>query len=166
MVPIPPLFEEVGSFKISNQPIVKAQGLVLVGVVDSFWIFLWPRTPLNLLVLYLVVRIARPTSLAIWHRGCSHRMFSQRRPNRNGSPNRRHFASLDLKEHPDFLHRKPTSQDIRSFFPGISCAFRSSECVFASLAKNLFRIGASLAIWGCAIRIASHIAVASRDLGH
>ena len=25
---------------------------------------------------------------------------------------------------------------------------------------------ASLAIWGCAIRIASHIAVASHDLGH
>ena len=39
----------------------------------------------------LVARIARPTSLAIWHRGRSHR-----RPNRSGSPNRRHFASLDL----------------------------------------------------------------------
>ena len=39
----------------------------------------------------LVARIARPTSLTIWHRGCSHR-----RPNRSGSPNRRHFASLDL----------------------------------------------------------------------
>ena len=39
----------------------------------------------------LVVRIARPTSLAIWHRGRSHR-----RPNRSGSPNRRHFASLGL----------------------------------------------------------------------
>ena len=45
----------------------------------------------------LVFRIARPTSLAIWHRGYSHR-----RPNRSGSPNRRHFASLDLKEHLDF----------------------------------------------------------------
>ena len=59
----------------------------------------------------LVVRIARPTSLAIWHRGCSHR-----RPNRSGSPNRRHFASLDLKKHPDFSHRRPTSQDFRRRF--------------------------------------------------
>ena len=59
----------------------------------------------------LVVRIARPTSLAIWHRGRSHR-----RPNRSGSPNRRHFASLDLKKHPDFSHRRPTSQDFRRLF--------------------------------------------------
>ena len=42
----------------------------------------------------LVVRIARPELLSIWHRGRSHR-----RPNRSGSPNRRHFASLDLKKH-------------------------------------------------------------------
>ena len=93
-----------------------------------------------------MVRIARPTSLAIWHRGCSHR-----RPNRSGSPNRRHFASLDLKKHPDVSHRRPTSQDFRRrffwHFP-------------ASLAKKLF---ASLVIWGCANQIASHIAVASRD---
>ena len=33
----------------------------------------------------------------------------------------------------------------------------------ASERKNFFT---SLAIWGCAIQIASHIAVASRDLGH
>ena len=59
----------------------------------------------------LVVRIARPTSLAIWHRGRSHR-----RPNRSGSPNRRHFASLDLKKHPDFSHCRPTSQDFRRRF--------------------------------------------------
>ena len=39
----------------------------------------------------LVARIARPVSLAIWHRGCSHR-----KPNRSESPNRKHFASLDL----------------------------------------------------------------------
>ena len=57
-----------------------------------------------------MVRIARPESLAIWHRGRSHR------PNRSGTPNRRHFASLDLKKHPDFLHRRPTSQDFRGFF--------------------------------------------------
>ena len=36
--------------------------------------------------------MAWSTSLAIWHRGRSHR-----RPNRSESPNRRHFASLDLK---------------------------------------------------------------------
>ena len=62
--------------------------------------------------LVLVVRIARPTSLAIWHRGRSHR-----RPNRSGSPNRRHFASLDLQKHANFSHRRPTSQDFcRRFF--------------------------------------------------
>ena len=59
----------------------------------------------------LVARIARPASLATWHHGHSHR-----RPNRSGSPNRRHFASLDLKKHPDFSHRRPTSQDFRRFF--------------------------------------------------
>ena len=73
----------------------------------------------------LVVRIARPASLAIWHRGRSHR-----RPSRSESPNRRHFVSL----------------------MGLRIA---SEKLFASLV-----------IWGCVIRIASHIAVASRDLGH
>ena len=107
-----------------------------------------------------MVRIARPESLAIWHRGLSHR-----RLNRSESPNRRHFASLDLEKHPDFSHRRPTSQDFRRIFLlAFSCDFRSSECVFGSLAKKNFF--ASLAIWGCAIRIASHIAVASRDLGH
>ena len=45
----------------------------------------------------LVVRLARPTSLAIWGRGRSHR-----RPNRSESLNRRHFASLDLKNLPIF----------------------------------------------------------------
>ena len=95
--------------------------------------------------LLLVVRIARPTSLAIWHRGCSHR-----RPNRSGSPNRRHFASLDLKKHPDFSHRRPTSQDFRRLFfwhfPVISDQANHSECVFASLAKNLFRIASDLGV--------------------
>ena len=61
-----------------------------------------------------MVRIARPASLAIWHRGRSHR-----RPNRRESPNRRHFASLDLKKHGDFSHRRPTSQDFRSLFSAI-----------------------------------------------
>ena len=42
----------------------------------------------------------RPTSLAIWHRGRSHR-----RPNRSESPNRRHFASL-CKMHADTSHRR------------------------------------------------------------
>ena len=54
-----------------------------------------------------------------WHSGRSHR-----RPNCSGSPNRRHFASLDLKKHPDFSYRRPTSQDFRrrffSHFPVIS----------------------------------------------
>ena len=86
-----------------------------------------------------MARIARPRSLAIWHRGCSHR-----RPNRSGSPNRRHFASLDLKKHPDFPHRRPTSQDFRSIFLAFSCDFRSSECAFASLAEKLFRIASDL----------------------
>ena len=63
----------------------------------------------------LVVRIARPASLAIWHRG-----RSRRRPNRSRSPNRRHLASLDLKKHPDFSHRRPTSQDFRK---GVFCYF-------------------------------------------
>ena len=66
-------------------------------------------------IMNLVVRIARPTSLAIWHRGCSHR-----RPNRSWSPNRRHFASLDLKKHPDLSHRRPTSQALFWHFPVIS----------------------------------------------
>ena len=82
----------------------------------------------------LVARIARPASLAIWHRGRSHR-----RPNRNESPDRSYFASLDLKKHADFSHRRPTSQDFRSEF--------SADFFFESLAN-----------WGCAIRIASHIA--------
>ena len=60
---------------------------------------------------FLVVRIARPTSLAIWHRKRSHR-----RPNRSGSPNRRHFASLDPKKHANFSHRRSTSQDFRRRF--------------------------------------------------
>ena len=86
----------------------------------SFWPFLWFGLPGRLLIkllriqsftLTLVVRIARPTSLAIWHCGRSHRM-----PNRSGSPNRRHFASLNLKKHLNFSHRRPTSQDFRRRF--------------------------------------------------
>ena len=107
----------------------------------------------------LVVRIARPESLAIWHRGRSHR-----RPNRSGSPNRRHFASLGLKKHPDFSHRRPTSQDFRwLFFSRNFLWFQIKRmCFRIASEKKLF---ASLVIWGCAIRIASHIAVASRGFG-
>ena len=47
---------------------------------------------------------------------------SQRRPNCSGSPNRRHFVSLDLRKHADFSHRRPTSQDFRESF--CSCEFR------------------------------------------
>ena len=91
--------------------------LVLVIVVV---LLLPPPPPLPLLLL-LVVRIARPASLAIWHRGRSHR-----KPNCNESPNRTHFASLDLKKHVDFLHRRPISQDFRREFSAISCDFRSN----------------------------------------
>ena len=91
----------------------------------------------------LVARIARPKSLAIWHRGRSHR-----RPNCSGSPNRRHFASLDLKIHPDFPHCRPTSQDFRRrfflHFPVIN--LRASEYVFTSLAKKQFRIASDLGV--------------------
>ena len=81
----------------------------------------------------LVVRIARPTSLAIWHRGRSHC-----RPNRSGSPNRTHFASLDLKKHPDFLH---TSQDFRRlFFWHFPVNSDQANFFFASLVQKLFRI--------------------------
>ena len=63
----------------------------------------------------LVVRIARPASLAIWHRGRSHR-----RPNRSGSPNRRHFASLDLKKHtPIFRIAGQHRRIFAGFFSGI-----------------------------------------------
>ena len=57
-----------------------------------------------------MARMARPTSLAIWHRGRSHRRPTSK------SPNRRHFASLDLKTHADFRHRRPISQDFRRRF--------------------------------------------------
>ena len=89
----------------------------------------------------LVVRIARPKSLAIWHRGCSHR-----RPNRGGSPNRRHFASLDLKKTPRFFASQANIAGFsQKVFLAFSCDFRSSECVFASLAKKkLFRIASDL----------------------
>ena len=60
-----------------------------------------------------MARIARPESLAIWHRTQSHR-----RPDRNESPNRRHSASLDVQKHVIFWHRSPTSQDFRGSFPG------------------------------------------------
>ena len=55
--------------------------------------FLWVVISHFPIVERLVVRIARPTSLAIWHRRRLHR-----RPNRSGSPNRRRFPSLDLKK--------------------------------------------------------------------
>ena len=44
---------------------------------------------------------------------------SHRRQNRNGSSNHRHVALLDLKEHADFSHRRPTSQDFCRDFSGI-----------------------------------------------
>ena len=92
----------------------------------------------------LVVCIARAASLAIWHRGRSHR-----RPNRNESPKRRHFASLDLKRHADFSHRRPTSAGF--CFLAFSCDFRSSEW-FSHRWQKKTNFFASLTIWGCAVR--------------
>ena len=89
----------------------------------------------------LVVSIARPTSLAIWHRGRSHR-----RPNRSGSPNCRHFASLDLKNTPIFRITSQHRRIFTGFFLAFSCDFRSSECVFASQAKKLFCIASDLGV--------------------
>ena len=93
------------------------------------------------LLMRLVARIARPASLAIWHCKRAHR-----RPNSSESPNRRHFASLNLKMHTDISHRRPTSQDFRRRFCGIFpvTSFRSSLGVFAWLAKRLFRIVSDL----------------------
>ena len=57
----------------------------------------------------LTARIARPASLAIWHPGHSHRRPSQ-------SPDRKHFAALDLEKPADFSLRRPTSQDLVGVF--------------------------------------------------
>ena len=82
-------------------------------------------------VLVLVVRIARPTSLAIWHRGCSHR-----RPNRSGSPNRSHFASLDLKKHPDvFASQANIAGFSQAFVSGIFLRFQIKHIRIASEKK-------------------------------
>ena len=86
--------------------------------------------------------------------------------NRSGSPNRRHFASLDLEKHAGFLYRRPTSQDIRGSFCGTFpvTSEQTFFFFFRNAQKKLFRIASG---WGCVIPIASHIAAAaSRDLGH
>ena len=62
----------------------------------------------------LAVCIARQTLLAIWHRGHSHRRQSRRE-----SPNRRYFASLDLKKHADFR----IARQHRKIFAGAFVAF-------------------------------------------
>ena len=88
----------------------------------------------------LVVRIARPTSLAIWHRRRSHR-----RPNRNGSPNRKHFASLDRKKHADILHRRPTSQHFRRRFFWRFRVISDQATVFSHRSrKKTFHIASAL----------------------
>ena len=63
----------------------------------------------------------------IWHRGRSHR-----RPNRSGSPNRRRFASLNLKTHPDFSRFQIKRMCFR-------IASRSEK-------KKLFRIASDLGV--------------------
>ena len=94
-----------------------------------------------------MVRIARPTSLAIWHCGRSHR-----RPIRNESPNRRHFASLDLKLYMPIFR---IARQHRSIFAGTFLLF----LLWFQIKLMGFRIAsfASLVIWGCAIRIASRL---------
>ena len=57
--------------------------------------------------LHLVDASLDPASLAI-----RHRMQSHGRPDRSGSPNRKHFASLNVEEHAYFSHHKPTSLDL------------------------------------------------------
>ena len=56
--------------------------------------FLGPKFIKNVAI--LVARIARPTSLAIWHRRHSHR-----RPNCSECSSHRQFASLNIEKHAD-----------------------------------------------------------------
>ena len=86
-------------------------------------------------------RIAQTTSLAIWHRGCSNR-----RPNRSESPNRRHFASLDLKNMPIFASLANIAGFSRELLWLFSCEFRLSSGAFASLVKQPFCIASDLAV--------------------
>ena len=91
-------------------------------------------------VLFLAVCIARPTSLAIWHRGRPHR-----RPNRSRSPNGRHFASLDLKKHPIFRIAGRHRTIFAGFFPGIFLRFQIKRmCFRIASEKKLFRIASDL----------------------
>ena len=102
-----------------------------------------------------MVRIARPTSLATWHRGRSHSS-----PNRSGSPNRRHFASLDPKQHADFSHSKSTSRDFCRSFQGIFLRIQSNlRCFRIASEKELFRIANDLGVCD-SIRIAHRSGIA------
>ena len=49
----------------------------------------------------------------------SHPVRSHRRPDGSESPNRRHFASFDLKMDADISYHKPTSQDFHRGFCGM-----------------------------------------------
>ena len=69
----------------------------------------WPNTSTT----PLVAHVAPPTSIAIWHRRHSHR-----RPSCSESPDRGHFASLDIEKNADSSHRGPPSQDFRGSFCG------------------------------------------------
>ena len=81
----------------------------------------------------LVVRIARPKSLAIWHRKQSHR-----RPDCSESPNRRHVASLGAKKHVIFWHRSPALQDFRVFSgQNDYCSCAISRVFASSIASDL-----------------------------
>ena len=94
---------------------------------------------LGICIWSLVVRIARPTSLAVWHRR------SHRRPNRSGSPNRKHFESLDLK----------------------TCRFFASQANIAGFSQKVFLVFLWFQIKLMGFRIASkkRLFRISSDLG-
>ena len=100
---------------------------------------------------------AGPESIAI-----SHCIQSHRRPDHSESPNRK-LSLRYVERHADISHNRPTSQDFRGSFGGMSCEVRSTQGALVSLAKNFLRIARAS---GVCDSIASHTAVASRDSGH
>ena len=97
------------------------------------WMFLW------------FCRLLHACALSGSHRSATHiasdlasRVLASQ-TNRSGSPNRRHFTSLDLKNQCRFFVSQANIAGFsQALFLAFSCDFRSSECVFASLAKTTF----------------------------
>ena len=54
-----------------------------------------------------------------------------RRPNRSGSPNRRHFDDRSILQNADFSHRRPTSQDFCRRFFWCFCVISDQANVFS-----------------------------------